>query len=159
MALHQETHWGHPYSFVKPTSTDKGAIPRRLQHCGSVQSSSAQLPRDTFENLTVLLKTWGWKKSASVCLMNRPLTTSFSLLLLPRGWAKASVHPTSAKHCAPLPCPARGGWTTVATQFPSCTSLCLIAAVILVLYRACRAPSKIQHLGKMESNLAHVLGT
>lgn len=77
------------YSFVKPTSTDNGAIPRHLLRRDSVQSSRAQLPRDTFENLTVLLKTRGWKKSASVLLMSRPLISSFSLLFLPRGWAKA----------------------------------------------------------------------
>lgn len=88
-----------PYSFVKPTSTDKGAIPRRLLCCGSVQSSSAQLPRDAFENLTVLLKARGWEKCASVRLMNRPLTTTSFLLLLPRGWAKAQRMQSTALLC------------------------------------------------------------
>lgn len=142
-----------PYSFVKPTSTDKGAIPCRLLRCGSVHNFQER-------HLKTLLYYWKHKAERSLpvsSLWTEPSQPAFLSCSCREREPRPSVCPTSAKHCTPLPRPAKGGWTTVATQFPSHTSLYLIAAVIPVLHRACRAPSKIPHLGKMESNFARVL--
>lgn len=128
-ALHRETDLGRSFchsAIVKPTSTDKGAIPCHLLCCGYVQSSVYNFQETYLKTLPDYSK----RETEKVCLSNRPLITRFFLLFLlechlpAAGSLGYSVHPNSAQCQAPPPCPAKGGRNSTGnTIYTSCLVL------------------------------------